>query len=92
MKLCFHLESMAEVRYLGLTLVSYREGDFLGYLMAWASLIPLALLIFEASGIVLAETATRLRDSVFILSGQLFNELLNLALKHVFRTPRPIST
>jgi hypothetical protein len=82
---------MGDENFLRLTYVTYREGDSLGHLLAWSSLIPIGLVVFEASAIVLAETRVRLYDAVMLLMGQLLNELLNYVLKKTFHMPRPQS-
>lgn len=76
-------------RYLSLTAVAYEADDLLGYIMAYCSLLPHAILIVQASALVLAESKQRRIQAGSILAGQIINEAINTLLKSVFRQPRP---
>lgn len=81
---------MPQTRHIGLTLVSYSEGDVLGCFLAWISLVPVALAVSEGTAILLAESKARLCDAILMFTGQILNELINLVLKNIMKVPRPI--
>lgn len=75
-----------------MTAVAYEAGDFLGYLLAWSSLLPIFVVIAECTAFILAESPRRRRQAGALLLGQLVNELLNIILKRLLRHPRPSGT
>lgn len=84
-------------------LAEYEDSDPLGYLLAFLSLTPPFLVAIQATvyGTLLLLVGApgpfhrTLRKPAqlagMVLLGQLLNELLNLALKNVLRSPRPVS-
>lgn len=76
-------------KFLQFTAVSYEMGDFLGYLLAWCSLIPQTLLVAQVTAFITAETLKRQRRVGSMLLGQVTNEILNKILKNLIRQPRP---
>jgi len=74
-------------RSLSLTHVEYPEGDLLGKLLAYSSLLPLAVLI----GFVTLILFRRDLHTITFFIGLLFNEALNAVLKHIIKQPRPMS-
>ena len=79
-------------KFLSLTAVAYEAGDHLGHLLAYCSLLPLALLVAEATALLLAESGRRRVRAGLLFAGQLLNEVLNLFLKHSIQEPRPNGT
>ncbi|CAD7089451.1 unnamed protein product [Hermetia illucens] len=75
-----------EWRPITLTLVEYPKGDLLGFLLAWASLSPLAIM----AGFVALILFRRDLHTITFFCGTLINEALNQVLKHLIREPRPI--
>lgn len=75
-----------------LTAVVYDEGDALGLVLAFASLAPQAVVIAQAAALLAAETPRRRVALARLLAGQLLNQALSIALKHVFRSGRPSSS
>lgn len=72
------------------THVVYEAGDFLGYLLAWSSLVPIFTFVAQITAFLLAETDIRRRQTGTLIIGQLATELLNAVLKRLLRHPRPI--
>ena len=77
-------------RYITLTAVAYEAGDSIGYFLAWCSLIPIFMVVAQASAFILAETSPRRGRTGILLLGQLFNEVLNACLKRLLRMERPL--
>lgn len=76
-------------KYISLTAVAYEEGDGLGQLLAWFSLLPQALLVAQATAVLLAESGRRRAQAGSLLLGQVTNELCNSIVKRIVREPRP---
>lgn len=72
-------------KLLSLTTVVYREGDLVGKALAFASLLPLMILV----GYITCIGLRRDTHTVFILVGQLLNEAINAALKSSIKEERP---
>lgn len=70
-----------------LTLVEYPKGDLLGKLLAWISLAPLGI----GAGFVALILFRRDLHTIVFFIGTLFNECINIALKHWIQEPRPMS-
>ena len=68
-----------------LTFVVYDEGDLVQQLLALITLAPIFCIVAYATLIV----ARRQLHTVWVLAGQLINEVINYVLKHVIREPRP---
>ncbi|KAA0153194.1 hypothetical protein FNF29_03382 [Cafeteria roenbergensis] len=69
------------------THVVYQKGDLLGKLMALLSLAPIFIMVSYAT---LVASRRDLR-TISLVVGQLLNELLNTALKHWIKQPRPVA-
>uniref|UniRef100_A0A914WKB0 Dolichyldiphosphatase 1 n=1 Tax=Plectus sambesii TaxID=2011161 RepID=A0A914WKB0_9BILA len=68
-----------------LTYVTYIEGDLFGKVLAVASLAPLAIFVSYGTLVVFRRDLC----TIFALIGQLLNEVINYALKHTIKDPRP---
>ncbi|KAK7870646.1 hypothetical protein R5R35_009139 [Gryllus longicercus] len=71
---------------LSLTLVEYPQGDWIGKLLAIASLLPLGII----SGFVALILFRRDLHTISFFFGTTMNELLNVILKHTFCEARPM--
>lgn len=71
---------------LTLTFVEYRSGDFIGFILAWFSMLPILLFISLVTLIVFRRDLT----TIFCFIGFLFTEAINYILKNVIRQPRPM--
>lgn len=69
------------------TAVLYHPDDKLGLVCAFASLVPVAILIAHLSVFLCRRTA----DDLFFAGGQVFCEAMNVILKLIIRQPRPIT-
>lgn len=70
------------------TYVTYKKGDWFGYLMAIACLAPHAISIALFSFLISLPNR-RLRNQIGVLIlGQFINEGLNIVLKHLIKEPR----
>lgn len=78
-------------RYLTMTAVAYEQGDLLGYLLAWCSLIPIFAFVAEVTAFMVAESRVRRYQMGFLILGQLLNEAINIVLKRLLGIPRPNS-
>eukprot|EP00741_Cyanophora_paradoxa_P006753 tig00001038_g6531.t1 len=74
-----------EFKPVKLTYVRYVKGDHLGKLLAYVSLLPIALVVATATWCV----ARRELLAAFFLAGILASEALNLSLKAFFAEARP---
>ncbi|XP_053694663.1 dolichyldiphosphatase 1-like [Sabethes cyaneus] len=70
-----------------LTLVEYPKGDLLGKLLAWISLAPLGI----GAGFVALILFRRDLHTIVFFIGTLFNEGVNIILKHCIQEPRPVN-
>ncbi|XP_058823956.1 dolichyldiphosphatase 1-like [Topomyia yanbarensis] len=70
-----------------LTLVEYPKDDLLGKLLAWISLAPLGI----GAGFVALILFRRDLHTIVFFVGTLFNEGINIFLKHWIREPRPVN-
>jgi dolichyldiphosphatase len=70
---------------LSLTHVQFHPNDLLGELLAYVTLVPLAILVFYASVIV----ARREIAGILFLAGQLSCEAFNALLKEYLQASRP---
>ncbi|XP_077986426.1 dolichyldiphosphatase 1-like [Glandiceps talaboti] len=68
-----------------LTHVEYPEGDFIGKIFAYFSLVPVFLLVSFATLIAFR----RELHTITFFCGLLANEAVNWVLKHIIRQPRP---
>jgi len=62
-------------------------GDLFGKLLAYSSLLPLAILV----GFVTLILFRRDLHTITFFIGLLFNEFVNYVLKHIIKQPRPIT-
>ncbi|KAI8741878.1 dolichyldiphosphatase 1 [Biomphalaria glabrata] len=69
-----------------LTYVEYPKGDFLGFILAWFSLLPFILIVSFITMILLRRD---LHTAAFF-AGLLVNELINIAIKHLVQESRPV--
>ncbi|KAL5483776.1 hypothetical protein EMCRGX_G020190 [Ephydatia muelleri] len=85
-----HLFGAASPRRVPITLthVQYDEGDMLGMVLAWFSLLPIFILV----GFVTLITFRRDLHTCCFLAGIVANEGINFVLKHVIKAPRPSNT
>jgi len=74
-------------RSLSLTHVEYPDGDLLGKVLAYFSLLPQAIII----GFVTLILFRRDLHTITFFIGMVFNELINTVLKYIIKQPRPIS-
>ncbi|KAJ1725071.1 hypothetical protein LPJ53_000722 [Coemansia erecta] len=74
-----------QLKSFGLTHFQYQQGDHIGLVLAFSSLIPIFLIVVETT-IVLSR---REIIGITFLLGQLLNEAFNLALKLAIRESRP---
>lgn len=71
---------------LTLTYVEYPKGDFIGKLLALASLSPFVVLIAFVTLIVFRRDL----HTITFLLGLIFNEIVNIILKYIIQEPRPL--
>lgn len=69
------------------TTVLYRPGDLFGELMAFASLLPIAICVALFTAFICRRTA----QDLWVGGGQIANEILNSLIKIVLKVPRPHS-
>ncbi|KAF3849390.1 hypothetical protein F7725_015887 [Dissostichus mawsoni] len=72
-------------RSISLTHVEFPEGDLTGHLLAYISLLPIAVLV----GFVTLIVFKRELHTISFFGGLILNEGVNWVLKHIFREPRP---
>ncbi|KAF6034576.1 DOLPP1 [Bugula neritina] len=83
------MEESREVwKSLSLTHVQYLEGDVIGFILAWSSMLP----IFIFVSIVTLVLFRRDLHTVCFGAGLLLNEVLNKILKRVIAEPRPVAS
>lgn len=68
-----------------MTFVEYPKGDWLGYLLAWMSLTPMAI----SAGFIALILFRRDLHTIAFFAGILINEILNQILKLWIKEPRP---
>jgi len=68
-----------------LTHVAYPKGDIVGWFLAFISLTP----FFVFNSFVTLVVFKRELDTIFFITGQLLNEVLNVILKNIIRQQRP---
>ncbi|CAH3023421.1 unnamed protein product [Porites evermanni] len=69
---------------ISLTHVEYPEGDFVGKVLAWCSLLPIFILV----GFITLIIFRRELHTMTFLLGILVNEVVNLIVKHTLAYPR----
>ncbi|KAJ2785080.1 hypothetical protein GGI15_002055 [Coemansia interrupta] len=74
-----------QLKSFGLTHFQYQQGDHVGLVLAFSSLIPIFLMVVETTIIL----SRREIIGVMFLLGQLLNEAFNLVLKLAIRENRP---
>ncbi|XP_049594323.1 dolichyldiphosphatase 1 [Syngnathus scovelli] len=72
-------------RSISLTHVEFAEDDLTGHLLAYISLLPLAILV----GFVTLIVFKRELHTISFFGGLTLNEAVNWMLKHILREPRP---
>jgi len=72
--------------------VTYEQGDFLGFLLALASLTPMLVVVAQVTAVIITESSQRRCWAIWLLLGQILNEIINLILKRIFRQSRPITS
>ncbi|XP_060559137.1 dolichyldiphosphatase 1-like [Ruditapes philippinarum] len=70
---------------ISLTNAQYTKGDFVGYVFAWFSLVPIALIVSFLTLIVFRRDL----HTISYFCGILLNEACNWILKHTIREHRP---
>ena len=75
-----------EWKAISLTHIEYPKGDLVGFVLAWASLVPIFLLVSFTTLILF----NRDLHTIAYLLGILFNEALNWCLKHAIKEQRPV--
>lgn len=75
--------------FISLSTVHYDEGDVIGAILAYSSIIPLGIMVSEIVAWILAESPKTSWISSSVLLGQLLNELTNITLKNIIREERP---
>ncbi|XP_053205002.1 dolichyldiphosphatase 1-like [Panonychus citri] len=70
---------------ISLTCVEYPQGDGIGYFLAYASLIPLAVLVSYVALVL----NNRDLPTICLFTGQLINEGINIVAKRTLKHPRP---
>ncbi|XP_064616151.1 dolichyldiphosphatase 1-like [Liolophura sinensis] len=71
---------------LSMTFVEYPAGDFIGFVLAWFSMIPIFLLVSFGTLIIFRRDL----HTMSYLLGLLLNEVVNWILKHIIRESRPL--
>ena len=82
------MDSTKPLASIDLTHVQFSPNDPWGLLMAYASLIPIALLVSYTTLIAFRRDVA----TIGMLAGQLSNEAVNYVLKKVVKQARPTST
>ncbi|KAM8828087.1 dolichyldiphosphatase 1 isoform 1-T1 [Spinachia spinachia] len=72
-------------RSISLTHVEFPEGDLTGHVLAYFSLLPIAILV----GFVTLIVFKRELHTISFFGGVILNEAVNWVLKHLLREPRP---
>lgn len=72
---------------ISLTYVIYPEGDLIGKILAWSSLLPIFIIV---SFLTLIVFRRELHTMAWFL-GLLLNEVVNMIIKHSIKAPRPCS-
>ncbi|XP_026154047.1 dolichyldiphosphatase 1 [Mastacembelus armatus] len=72
-------------RSISLTYVEFPEGDLTGHVLAYISLLPVAILV----GFVTLIVFKRELHTISFFGGIILNEGVNWLLKHILREPRP---
>lgn len=75
--------------FINLSTVHYDEGDVVGALLAYSSIIPLGVMVAEIVAWILAESNKTSWISSSVLIGQLLNELINISIKVIIKEERP---
>ncbi|XP_055009327.1 mitoguardin 2 isoform X1 [Boleophthalmus pectinirostris] len=75
----------ARWRSISLTHIEFADGDLTGQVLAYISLLPIAILV----GFVTLIVFKRELHTISFFTGILLNEGVNWLLKHIFREPRP---
>jgi len=70
---------------ISLTYVTYPEGDIIGKVLAWSSLLPIFIIVAFITLIIFRR---EIHTMVFFL-GILLNEVVNMAVKSYVKAPRP---
>ncbi|KXJ29550.1 dolichyldiphosphatase 1 [Exaiptasia diaphana] len=68
-----------------LTHVEYPKGDYLGFALAWCSLMPIHIIV----GMITLIIFRRELHTVTFLGGLFVNEILNMVVKHTLAQARP---
>lgn len=69
------------------TYILYDSHDFLSFLSAYFSLMPILVLAFYLSWFII----TRELEACIVAFGQLMNEIFNNVIKNIIKQPRPVS-
>lgn len=83
-----HQADAAAMAYTKVTCVHYARGDLAGKLLAHASLLPVLLVVAQASRAYTRREA----HEAFILAGLVLCEGAARGLKHLIRSPRPAAS
>ncbi|KAK3792818.1 hypothetical protein RRG08_038548 [Elysia crispata] len=68
------------------TYVEYPKGDFLGYILAWISLLPMMILVSFATLIIFRRDL----HTIAFAMGLVVNEAVNWIVKHTLKEARPM--
>ncbi|RUS79083.1 hypothetical protein EGW08_013136 [Elysia chlorotica] len=68
------------------TYVEYPKGDFLGYILAWVSLLPMIILVSFATLIIFRRDL----HTIAFATGLVVNEAVNWIVKHAVKEARPM--
>ncbi|XP_033732672.1 dolichyldiphosphatase 1-like [Pecten maximus] len=82
----FSGDSSIQWKSISLTHVEYPKGDFIGFFLAWASLLPFCIIV----GFITLIIFRRDLHTVSYFAGLLLNEAINWVLKHLIQAPRPV--
>ncbi|CAI4062221.1 hypothetical protein SKDZ_07G2890 [Saccharomyces kudriavzevii ZP591] len=69
------------------TYILYDSHDFLSFLSAYFSLMPILVLAFYLSWFII----TRELEACIVAFGQVMNEIFNNVIKNIIKQPRPVS-
>ncbi|GFR89283.1 dolichyldiphosphatase 1 [Elysia marginata] len=75
-----------EWKAVSFTYVEYPKGDFLGFLLAWISLLPMIILVSFATLIIFRRDL----HTIAFATGLVVNEAANWIFKHCFKEARPM--
>ncbi|CAF3949082.1 unnamed protein product, partial [Rotaria magnacalcarata] len=72
-------------RPLSITFIEYREGDKLGFILAWFSMLPFIYIVSLCTLIIFRRDV----QTIMYFGGFCVSEVCNYALKRFFKQARP---